>query len=32
MFRLNSHSRAANLNLFQGPSSNSKLAVRCPHD
>ncbi len=32
MFRLNSHSHAVTLNSFQGPSSNSKLTVKCPHD
>lgn len=32
MFRMNSHLHAVTLNVFQGPSGNSKLTVRCPYD
>jgi hypothetical protein len=32
MFRMNSNPHAVPLNLFQGPSGNYKLTVRCPHD
>jgi hypothetical protein len=32
LYRMNSNLQAVTLNLFQGPSGNSKLTVRCPHD
>ena len=32
MFRMNSTLHAVTLNLYQGPSRNSKLTLRCPHD
>jgi hypothetical protein len=32
MFHINSNPHAVTLNLFQGPSGNYKLTVRCPHD
>jgi hypothetical protein len=32
MFHMNSNPHAVTLNVFQGPSGNYKLTVRCPHD
>ena len=32
MFHMNSNPHTVTLNLFQGPSRNSKLTAKCPHD